>query len=402
MKYVVVLGDGMADYRMSQLGNRTPLQYARKPNIDFLAANGETGIVRTIPEGASPGSDTANLSVMGYDPMKYYTGRSPLEAVSMGVQLADTDLAFRCNLVTLDIDGDYESAVMIDYSSDEISTSESTELINEINKQLSTSDISFHAGISYRHCMAWHAGSGSRNLTPPHDILEKRITPYLPSGDNSDMFVRLQKKSNEILTNHPVNKSRISRGLRPANSIWLWGEGRKPGLPDFTAKYGLSGSVVSAVDLIKGIGICAGLDTVDVAGATGNINTNFRGKAEAALKELQNGKDFVYIHIEAPDECGHRFEIENKVRSIELIDELVVGVLLEGLASYDDFCLLVLPDHPSPLSLRTHTSDPVPYVIYRKRSEKPSGVAGYDEFQAQETGVYVEEGHKLMERFLQL
>ncbi|HOA54248.1 MAG: cofactor-independent phosphoglycerate mutase [Acetivibrionales bacterium] len=402
MKYVVVLGDGMADYRMSQLGNRTPLQYARKPNIDFLAANGETGIVRTIPEGASPGSDTANLSVMGYDPMKYYTGRSPLEAVSMGVQLADTDLAFRCNLVTLDIDGDYESAVMIDYSSDEISTSESTELINEINKQLSTSDISFHAGISYRHCMVWHAGSGSRNLTPPHDILEKRITPYLPSGDNSDMFVRLQKKSNEILTNHPVNKSRISRGLRPANSIWLWGEGRKPGLPDFTAKYGLSGSVVSAVDLIKGIGICAGLDTVDVAGATGNINTNFRGKAEAALKELQNGKDFVYIHIEAPDECGHRFEIENKVRSIELIDELVVGVLLEGLAAYDDFSLMVLPDHPTPLSLRTHTSDPVPYVIYRKRSEKPSGVAGYDEFQAQETGVYVEEGHKLMERFLQL
>ncbi|HPZ04983.1 MAG TPA: cofactor-independent phosphoglycerate mutase [Clostridiales bacterium] len=402
MKYVVVLGDGMADYRMSQLGNRTPLQYARKPNIDFLAANGETGIVRTIPEGASPGSDTANLSVMGYDPMKYYTGRSPLEAVSMGVQLADTDLAFRCNLVTLDIDGDYESAVMIDYSSDEISTSESTELINEINKQLSTSDISFHAGISYRHCMVWHAGSGSRNLTPPHDILEKRITPYLPSGDNSDMFVRLQKKSNEILTNHPVNKSRISRGLRPANSIWLWGEGRKPGLPDFTAKYGLSGSVVSAVDLIKGIGICAGLDTVDVAGATGNINTNFRGKAEAALKELQNGKDFVYIHIEAPDECGHRFEIENKVRSIELIDALVVGVLLEGLAAYDDFSLMVLPDHPTPLSLRTHTSDPVPYVIYRKRSEKPSGVAGYDEFQAQETGVYVEEGHKLMERFLQL
>ena len=402
MKYVVVLGDGMADYRMSQLGNRTPLQYARKPNIDFLAANGETGIVRTIPEGASPGSDTANLSVMGYDPMKYYTGRSPLEAVSMGVQLADTDLAFRCNLVTLDIDGDYESAVMIDYSSDEISTSESTELINEINKQLSTSDISFHAGISYRHCMVWHAGSGSRNLTPPHDILEKRITPYLPSGDNSDMFVRLQKKSNEILTNHPVNKSRISRGLRPANSIWLWGEGRKPVLPDFTAKYGLSGSVVSAVDLIKGIGICAGLDTVDVAGATGNINTNFRGKAEAALKELQNGKDFVYIHIEAPDECGHRFEIENKVRSIELIDELVVGVLLEGLAAYDDFSLMVLPDHPTPLSLRTHTSDPVPYVIYRKRSEKPSGVAGYDEFQAQETGVYVEEGHKLMERFLQL
>ena len=401
MKYAVVLGDGMADYRMPRLGHRTPLQYARKPNIDYLAANGEIGIVRTIPEGVSPGSDTANLSVMGYDPKKYYTGRSPLEAVSMGVELTDADLAFRCNLVTLDIDGDYESAVMADYSSDEISTSESAELIDELNRQLSSDTIRFHAGISYRHCMVWHGGTGARKLTPPHDILGKHIAPYMPSGDNSDMFIGLMKKSHEILAGHPVNKSRISRGLRPANSIWLWGEGRKPALPGFAGKYGLSGSVIAAVDLIKGIGICAGLDVIEVEGATGNINTNFRGKAEAALKELKNGKDFVYIHIEAPDECGHRFEIENKVKSIELIDELVVGTLLEGLADYDDFGIMVLPDHPTPLSLRTHTADPVPYVIYRKSCSKPSGVAGYDEFEAQKTGIFIEHGHKLMDRFLQ-
>jgi len=401
MKYAVVLGDGMADYRMPRLGHRTPLQYAHKPNIDYLAANGEIGIVRTIPEGLSPGSDTANLSVMGYDPKKYYTGRSPLEAVSMGVELTDADLAFRCNLVTLDIDGDYESAVMADYSSDEISTSESAELIDELNRQLSSDTIRFHAGISYRHCMVWHGGTGARKLTPPHDILGKHIAPYMPSGDNSDMFIGLMKKSHEILAGHPVNKSRISRGLRPANSIWLWGEGRKPALPGFAGKYGLSGSVIAAVDLIKGIGICAGLDVIEVEGATGNINTNFRGKAEAALKELNSGKDFVYIHIEAPDECGHRFEIENKVRSIELIDELVVGTLLEGLADYDDFSIMVLPDHPTPLSLRTHTADPVPYVIYRKSSPKQSGVAGYDEFEAQKTGIFIEQGHKLMDRFLQ-
>ncbi len=401
MKYVVVLGDGMADYRIPQLGNRTPLQCAGKPNIDYLAANGETGMVRTIPEGIPPGSDAANLSVIGYDPKQYYSGRSPLEAVSMGVELLATDLAFRCNLVTLDINGDYEDAVMVDYSSDEISTAESTELIYDINKQLSSDDISFHPGISYRHCMVWHNGTGARKLTPPHDILEKSIKPYLPSGDISDIFLMMQIKSYEILKDHPINKSRIARGLRPANSIWLWGEGRKPAIPKFTDKYGIKGSVVSAVDLIKGIGICAGLDSVDVEGVTGNIHTNFKGKAEAALKELQNGKDFVYVHIEAPDECGHRHEIENKVKSIEYIDKLVVGTLLDGLAEYDDYSIMVLPDHPTPLSLRTHTSEPVPYIIYRKGSEKPSGLQGYDEFQAQRTGIFIEEGYKLMDRFLQ-
>ncbi|HEX2947221.1 MAG TPA: cofactor-independent phosphoglycerate mutase [Clostridia bacterium] len=400
MKYVVVLGDGMADYRMPQLGNRTPLQCAKKPNIDQLASNGEIGMVRTIPEGIPPGSDAANLSVMGYDPKKYYTGRSPLEAVSMGVKLSDTDLAFRCNLVNLDIEGDYESAAMIDYSSDEISTAEASELIKDINKHLSNNEIVFYPGISYRHCMVWHNGRGTRKMTPPHDILEKKIMSYLPSGDSSDMMLEMQKKSYEILKDHPVNKARAARGLRPANSIWLWGEGKRPAIPKFIDKYGIKGSVVSAVDLIKGIGICAGLDSIDVEGATGNINTNFIGKAEAALKELRNGKDFVYVHIEAPDECGHRFEVENKVRSIELIDKDIVGVLLEGLNEYEDYSIMVLPDHPTPLSLRTHTPEPVPYIIYRKSSHKPSGIAGYDEFQAQRTGMFVEKGYTLMDRFL--
>jgi 2,3-bisphosphoglycerate-independent phosphoglycerate mutase len=400
MKFVVVLGDGMADYRVPGLGNRTPLQCAHKPNMDFLAANGEIGTVKTIPDGINPGSDVANLSVMGYDPKKYYTGRSPLEAISMGIALKDTDLSFRCNLVTLDIDGSYETAVMADYSSDEISTPEAAELIAEINKYLSDDNTRFYPGISYRHCLVWHSGSGERILTPPHDILEKSITRYLPSGDNSGMFLSMQKKSYEILSNHPVNKARVARGLRPANSIWIWGEGRKPSIPSFSEKYGVNGSVVSAVDLIKGIGLCAGLDSIDVEGATGNIQTNFKGKAIAALDELKKGKDFIYIHIEAPDECGHRFEAENKIRSIELIDSMVLGPLMEGLARYDNYSLLVLPDHPTPLELRTHTSDPVPYILYRSANQKPSGVSGYDEFQALETGIFIENGYELMDRFL--
>ena len=390
----------MADYRIAQLGNKSPLQYANKPNIDFLAANGEVGMVRTIPDGIPPGSDAANLSVMGYDPKKYYRGRSPLEAVSMGVDLSDTDLAFRCNLVTLKVDKDYESAVMLDHSSDEISSEEAARLIDEINRRLSTEDIRFYSGVSYRHCMVWKNGKGRRTMTPPHDILDKNIASWLPAGDNSDMLLDMQKKSYEILKDHPVNRAREARGLRPANSIWLWGEGRKPAIPKFYDKYGINGSVVSAVDLVKGIGICAGLDAVDVEGATGNIHTNFRGKAEAALKELKKDKDFVYVHIEAPDECGHRFEIENKVKSIEFIDSQIVKPLLEGLAEFDDYSVLVLPDHPTPLPLRTHTAEPVPYIIYRKSSARPSGITCYDEFRAQETGIRIEEGYTLMDRFI--
>ncbi len=400
MKYVVILGDGMADYRMPQLENKTPLQYAQKPNIDSLARYAEVGMVKTIPEGIPPGSDAANLSVMGYDPKRYYTGRSPLEAVSMGVNLSDTDLAFRCNLVTLSEEGEYEDKVMVDYSSDEITSEESAQLIAEINRHFACGDIAYHPGISYRHCMVWSNGPGGFSLTPPHDILEKRIRQYLPKGVNAARLFKMMRESHAILKDHPVNKAREARGLKPANSIWLWGEGKRPAIPLFSDKYNISGAVVSAVDLIKGIGICAGLKPIEVEGATGNIHTNFAGKARAALQELEAGTDFVYVHVEAPDECGHRYEIENKVKSIELIDKHVVGIVLEGLEKYEDYSILVLPDHPTPLSLRTHTSESVPYLLYRKSLRIASGVEGYDEFQAAGTGIYVDEGHKLMDRFL--
>jgi len=400
MKYVVILGDGMSDYPIPQLGNKTPLQYAKKPNIDCLAKYGELGMVKTIPDGIPPGSDAANLSVMGFDPKVYYTGRSPLEAASIGIDLKETDVAFRCNLVTLSEDDDYAEKIMIDYSSDEISTKEAEELIFAVNKHFQTSDISFYSGVSYRHCMVWKNGPLGLGLVPPHDILEKKISPYLPKGEFGKILLQMMQESFEFLKDHPVNKARIAKGLKPANSIWLWGEGKKPAIPKFHEKYGIHGSVVSAVDLIKGIGICAGLKPVDVEGATGNINTNFAGKANAALSELDSGSDFVYVHIEAPDECGHRYEIENKVRAIELIDEQVVGPIMQGLEKYDDYRILILPDHPTPLSLRTHTSEPVPFLIYRKSRKKISGAEGYDEFQARNTGIYIEEGYKLMDYFI--
>lgn len=402
MKYIVILGDGMADYPVPQLGNKTPLQYANKPNIDFLAMNGEIGMVKTIPTGIPPGSDAANLSVMGYNPMKYYTGRSPLEAVSMGVNLSDTDVAFRCNLVTLSDDTDYSNKVMIDYSSDEISTDEAKYLINEINSHFKSSEITYNAGISYRHCMVWSNGPTDLELTPPHDILEKRVTDFLPKGEKGNILLNMMVESYNILKDHPINKARISKGLRPANSIWLWGQGKKPAIPKFYDKYKIKGSVISAVDLIKGIGICAGLKSIEVDGATGNIHTNFSGKAEAALNELESGQDFVYVHLEAPDECGHRYEIENKVKSIEMIDKLVVSRILKGLEKYDDYKILVLPDHPTPLSLRTHTSEPVPFIIYQKKYEKVSGASGYDEFQAKNSKILIENGYTLMDYFIKI
>jgi 2,3-bisphosphoglycerate-independent phosphoglycerate mutase len=397
MKYVLILGDGMSDYPLEQLNNKTPLQCAKKPNIDFLAQNAEVGMVKTVPEDFPPGSDVANLSVMGYDPKLYYTGRSPLEAVSMGLKLSDTDVTLRCNLVTLSDEKEYENKVMVDYSSDEISSKEAKILIEEINKHFKSDEISFYPGISYRHCMVWDNGLTKLNLTPPHDILEKKIGCYLP--DNK-MILDMMIKSYDILKDHPINKERVSKGLNAANSIWLWGEGKKPNIPKFYDMYKIQGSVVSAVDLIKGIGILAGLNSIEVEGATGNIHTNFKGKALAALEQLESGCDFVYLHIEAPDECGHRYEIENKVKSIELIDEQVVGPILKGLQKYDDYKILILPDHPTPLSLRTHTSEPVPYLLYQKSGSKKSGLAGYDELQAASTKIFIDEGHKLMKYFI--
>lgn len=398
MKYIVMLGDGMADDPVEQLGGRTPLEAACKPNIDRLAARGTLGMVRTVPEGLKPGSDVANLSAMGYNPVECYTGRSPLEAVSIGIEMSDTDVAFRCNLVTLSDEEEYDQKTMVDYSSDEITSEEASKLIAAVNEAFRSDQIEFYPGISYRHCMIWHHGPVGLDLTPPHDISDRKITGYVPGNE---VVYDLMKRSYQILKDHPVNRDRISRGLHPANSIWLWGEGTKPGVSNFERTYGVKGSVISAVDLIKGIGICAGMKVIEVEGATGNIDTNFSGKGKAALDTLLEGQDLVYIHVEAPDECGHRGEIENKVRAIELIDEKIVGPLLEGLKKAgEDYSILVMPDHPTPLKIKTHVSDPVPYLIYRSTDETDSGISAYTEANCRSTGRFLERGCDLMKELL--
>ena len=400
MKYIVVLGDGMADYPVDELGGKTPLECAQKPNIDYLASHGEVGLVKNVPENLAPGSDVANLAAMGYDPQKYYSGRSPLEAVSVGVDMKDTDIIFRCNLVTVTDEEKYENKKIIDHSADEITTEEARELIESVNKAFANDKFTFYPGVSYRHIMVWDKGPYDFTLTPPHDILERKVADYMPKGEGSEYIYDMMVKSYDILNNHPVNTAREKRGLKKANSIWIWGEGKKPLLSDFKEKYGLKGAVISAVDLIKGIGMCAGLDVIEVEGATGNINTNFDGKAKACLKALDDGCDYVYIHMEAPDECGHRHEVENKVKSIELIDEKVVGRIRKVLDEKGtDYRMLVLPDHPTPLCLRTHTRDAVPYIIYDSTKDV-SGVKTYTEETAKESGIVINEGYKLITRFI--
>ena len=392
----------MADYTVPELNGKTPLECGNKPNMDQLARLGEVGLVRTVPPGMPPGSDVANLAVMGYDPHQFYTGRSPLEAVSIGVDLESGDVAFRCNLVTLSDHPVYEEKVMVDYSSDEITTSESGELLKSLARELNSEEFNFYAGISYRHLLVWHGGPMDTGLTPPHDISDRPITTFLPKGNGASELLALMKKSQEILNNHPVNQNRITRGLRPANSIWLWGQGKKPNLVHFYERFGLHGSVISAVDLAKGIGICAGLKVIEVPGATGNVHTNFKGKAQAVLDALREGQDFVYVHIEAPDEAGHRGEIENKIKAIEKIDAEILGTILKELPQITpEFKIMVLPDHPTPLTLRTHVADPVPFVIYQNgQPASEHSVARFDENSAAGTGVFVDEGHQLMERFL--
>ena len=396
MKYVIILGDGMADYPNENLGNKTPLECASKPTIDFLAKKSIAGMVKTVPDGMKPGSDVANLSVMGYEPDKYYTGRSPLEAVSAGVPLEDTDIAFRVNLVTLSNDDVYEDKTMIDYSSDEITTQEATILINDLAKELNTDTLKLYPGFSYRHILVWKNGKLTFNLTPPHDISDKKVTDHLPKGENSDVLFELMKKSVDILKTHPVNLDRIKRGLRPATSMWIWGEGSKTVLPSFESLYNVKGAVVSAVDLIKGIGASAKLTVAEVEGATGNIHTNFDGKAQASL-ELLKDNDFLYVHLEAPDECGHRGEIENKVKSIEIIDEKIVKPIYEYLKnSGEDYKIAILPDHPTPLSIKTHVSDPVPFIIYDSTKEV-NGIETYTEENCKKTSLYVEKGKEIVE-----
>ncbi len=401
MKYLVMLCDGMADEPNEALGNSTPMEKANKPCMDSLAAKAEVGIVKTVAEGLKPGSDVANLSVLGYEPAVYYSGRSPLEAASIGIDLKDTDVTLRCNLVTLSDEEDYEKKTILDYCADDISSEEAKILIEYIQEKLGNDKFRFYPGVSYRHCLVWSNGNPHPGvLTPPHDITGKVITDYIPKGEAVDELYDLMKKSYDLLKDHPVNKARIARGKRPANSIWLWGEGTKPLLDNFSEKFGKKGSMISAVDLLKGIAICAGMNSVDVEGATGYLDTNFDGKCKAAIEEFKKGADLVYIHVEAPDECGHRGEIENKVKAIEMIDEHILAPVVEFLRGYDDFAVLVCPDHPTPLSIRTHTSTPVPYLIYDSKNEIDSGVKVFCEKEARETGIYIEKGFTMMNYFL--
>ena len=400
MKYIVMLGDGMADFPLEELGGKTPLEAAVKPNMDYLAQHGVVGMVKTVPDGMPPQSDTANLSVMGYDPLVYYTGRSPLEAVSMGIELGLKDLAFRCNLVCISEEENYDDATMIDYSSDEISTEEAAALIHDLNEVFKTETLNLYAGISYRHCLVLKNEVPGAQLTPPHDITGKPVKEYLPKGAHSELLLDLMHRSYEILKNHPVNLARKERGLKPANSCWFWGEGTKPAVAPFYEKYGVKGGVVSAVDLIKGIGICAEMEVVDVPGATGNIHTNFTGKADAALELLKNGCDLVYIHVEAPDESGHRHELDNKVKSIEKIDSDILGRMIPQLKAWgEDYAIMLLPDHPTPIPLMTHIGDPVPFVLYRSDAER-QGTECYSEEMGRSTGLFIDPGYTLMEKFI--
>ena len=400
MKYVVVLGDGMADEPIAELGNKTPLEYAKTPNMDKLSKLSEVGMVHTIPDGMNPGSDTANLSVMGYDPKKYYSGRSPLEALSIGVPMKDTDIAIRCNIVTISEDDvPFEEKTIIDHSSSEISTEDCAVLLNEVMKELANETYQFYVGTSYRHCLIWDKGSVVE-LTPPHDVLGRTIGQYLPK----DAALReMMKKSYDILVNHPINIERKKQGLNPANCCWFWGAGTKPMLSSFEEKTGKKGMMVSAVDLLKGIAVGAGMGVALVEGANGGLHTNYAGKVDAAVKSVtEDGYDFAYIHVEAPDEMGHQGSVERKVQAIEYLDSQVIGPVVEKLENAGvDFRLLVLPDHPTPICVRTHTSDNVPYMLYD--STKPEEHAwNYNEKEGRESGILVAEGHKLIDKFLEI
>ena len=401
MKYVVILGDGMADFPNEKLGGKTPLMLAKKPNIDALSLKGELGLCTTVPCGMKPGSDVANLSVLGYDVKACYTGRSPLEAASMGIDLKDTDVTARANLVTLTDEEVFEDKTMVDYSAGEISTEEAKILIEHVAKNINCDRYKLFAGISYRHCLVMDGGKVLGDLTPPHDITGKPIKEHLPTSDGGKFYVDLMKKSVELLKDHPVNLKRIKEGKRPATSLWFWGEGTKPSLQNFKERTGLNGAMISAVDLLKGIAKLNGMRVLEVEGATGNYDTNFTGKMQACLDALNNGCDFVYIHMEAPDECGHHGDAEKKIYSIEQIDEKVVGPIVKELEkSGEDFSILVAPDHPTPLSIMTHCSDPVPFLIYRSNANINNGASAYTEEQAEKTGLKIGSGEELMKRFL--
>lgn len=398
MKYLVLIPDGMADRKVPQLNNKTPMECAVKPTMDNLAKRSLCGTVSNVPEGMVPESDTANLAILSYDPKVYSKGRSPLEAMSLGLHMDPEDTAIRCNVVALsDDDGTgYENRIMLDHSADEISTEEAAELVAALNKELPMDGRKLYTGVSYRHCLLWRGAAEKYNFMRPHDILGQRIGDHLPKiADGGEEFLRYMKEGAKILEHHPVNEARRARGLKPANSPWLWSPGRKPALPSFSEKWGISGAVVSAVDLIKGIGICAGCDVIDVEGATGNFNTNYTGKAEAAISAFKD-HDFVYIHVEAPDECGHRGEWDVKVHAIEKIDSLILAPVYEYLKGCgEDFKIMVLPDHPTPIEIRTHSMEPVPFFIYSSEEEK-SGVSTFTEDTCAAQNFYISAGSNLL------
>lgn len=394
MKYIVLLGDGMPDEPIEQLGGKTPLEYASTPAMDFMAMRGQMGMAQTIPEGFPPGSDVANLSVFGYDPATCYTGRSPLEAASMGVALGPDDVAFRLNLVNLRREnGD---VFMGDYSAGHISTEEGKELVLALGRELGNPEFEFHPGVSYRHLMVWRNGRDRLDLTPPHDISGRKIKEYLPRGDGAEVLLGLMEKSQEILAGHKQYGLRLDAGKTPANSIWLWGHGKAPKMETYGSKFGLNGAVISAVDLIRGIGVYAGLEIIKVPGATGYLDTNYEGKAAAALAALER-LDFVYLHVEAPDESSHSGSLENKIRAIEDFDAKIVAPICEGIRKHGEYRILCTPDHPTPLRLMTHTADPVPFIIYGSEQEAREDVRGYDEKSARNTGLFLDRGYRMME-----
>jgi len=402
LKYVILIGDGMGDYPIESLGNKTPLEFAKTPNMDSLAASGKFGLFATVPKGYPPGSDVANLSILGYSPAKYYTGRAPLEAASIGVKLGPTDIAFRCNLVTLaDKNG---VTIMDDYSSGHITTEDADGIIKTLDAALKSEGVRFYTGTSYRHLMVWKDGPKNVKTTPPHDISDKDIAPHLPKGEETSKVAamsRLMKASQEILKDHPVNKRRRANGKKPATSIWLWGQGVAPSMPTFKERFGINGAIISAVDLMKGIGIYAGLEVLNVPGVTGYIDTNYKGKAEYCLAALeQKDLDFVCVHVEAPDEAGHNGNLQDKLRAIEDFDREVVGRVLTGLKKFDAYTVMALTDHPTPIALKTHTSDPVPFALYKTgaaASKKQS--VKFCENEAGQTGVLVEDCNALIEEF---
>lgn len=411
MKYLIMVPDGAGDEGIEKLEGKTPLDVANMPCINGLAQRGQVGMVQTIPEGVAPGSDAANLSVMGYDPAIYLTGRSPLEAASIGIKMKDTDVAFRVNLVTLRDPEQgfspektqglkYEDLLVWDHSAGDISNEEAKVLIEEVSKVFGTDIIHFYPGVSYRHAMIVNEGTVGQSLTPPHDVLTKRAGDHLPKGEDSDFIKEIMIASYELLSKHPINLERMRKGLNPANSLWIWGQGKKPNLSSFYDKYGIKGATISAVDLIKGIGICAGLDSIHVEGATGTLHTNFTGKAEAVKEAFKSGMDFVYLHLEAPDECSHQGDLEGKIKSLELIDEKVMKPVLEYLKEEGEpFKILILPDHRTPLSIRTHSSERVPYVLYdSQREHKVNIQRKFCEIQG-EKGQFFESGYLLTDYF---